>query len=677
MPGNPHLRNLRLIISSLLLIMILMLSYYSSIFLSSPGSISGSYGSPSGSNESYYYVFLRNNTDVHALLQSCASIYFIERNLTVPLIPWSLAIDPVCSINNTPFPNEPYITQAFFATNITLPNGTKIFLNIFFDSYIGCGHGKAKIVAVSKDWKDHVLTFHVFVPIDNASSIYVPAVLLSPAAMIVYKYLNTTFFEADIVVSNASFLDSFGLQTIHVKKYSFMFRFLVNEQTWNAYYWNGIKWIPCGYAPIALPIIDVRMLLYRFYENYYDNIHYYMTHPKELKLLVSKLKEMLRNGGTNEAIRYIREMAVNLLPRLWPTYSTKWKYLGKPIVTELDGFVVSPTRFNFTIPGFTDYVPNAYDDEIGPSSIVNLTKRIEPTLYKYIEEYLRTGNLNYLQRLVAKYNGFVYYTTNNIDPSRVDYKWVSLQYLPTVSFWGMMMVLPPTKTAEDLMPRHDIGYLYLEVDVNSSAPILVFKIRGEPSIDRIVAVSGIKCFSGVAIDSRLAIEWMLTGSNVVNYDKTVNMLENLMSVVDNSYVNMWYTIVTGGNWQEAMKNFLSGLKKYTIRAAEALGGSEAAEIMKYTIDENNPYIVPPHIMSAFMTKSSSTVAQITKAPTSRTPSYVPIESMASSITTIAPTRNTTHRSYYEIICVAPIVVVVIAIALYIMVLKGKRFSQNK
>lgn len=652
---------------SIALVVMLLATLYpaASLVFSSLGPAHRLYISMSVSPQPYYYVFIRNNTVPNGYPQSSALLYFIDRNMSVPLIPWTLAINPVCPINNTPFPNAPYIVQVYFQTNLTLPNGKKINTSIFFDDYMGCGHGKARIVAVSEDWKDKVLTFHVFVPVENASALYAPAILDSPASLVVYKYLNTTFFEADIVVYNASFLESFGLQSVHVRRYSFTFRFIVDERTWNAWYWDGREWVPCNYTPIALPIIDIRMLLYKFYKNYYENIHYYMTHPRELNLLVNKLKDMLKNGGTSEAVKYIRRMAHNLLPQLWPTLSSKWTYLGEPIRIGLGASVTSPKRFKFGIPGFTDYEPYPYDDEFAPPNIVNITRRLEPLLYKYIEEYLRTGNLDDLQRLVARYNGFIYYRTESSPVSGADGEWVTLQYLPMLTSWGLMMVLLPTETAEDIVSGHSLRYLYLEVSANGSAPIISFGIKGEPSMEKLAEKSGLECFSGVAIDSRLAREWLLTGVNAARFGNTINMLLNLMSVVENGYVNMWYSIITGSNPDEAMNSFLSMLKQSTIRTAESIGGEQGAAIMEYTIREDNPYTLPPQNTSA----QTTTIPQAKAQPSmTMAPAVAQQETITHSVSPTKPSlpSSSGHGTsnaylYYGLVAI----VVLVALAVYI------------
>ncbi|NPA98524.1 MAG: hypothetical protein GXO43_04005 [Crenarchaeota archaeon] len=651
-------KEILLVISSIIIVSI----FFGSILYPLPIIVSSTgieYRSGSTGSDPYYYVFLKNNTE------GWITLYLLDQNMRVSLIPLSSILSSTCCINKTIIPFANYIDLVQFDVNLILPNGTRLDdVLVSIADYIGCGQGEPKIVYVSKDWKNGMLTIHVFVPIDNASMYYVPAVFYSTTSLIEYKYLNQTYFETDIVIYNLADQYSYGLESLHVRKYNVTFRFIVDMRTWTAKYWNGREWIPCGSLPIALPFLDARLMLYEFYKSYYDNVHYYLTHPSELKILVEKLRNMLKNGRTDEAIEYIKKSFNNLLPQIWR--GNKWIYLGKPIYKGYGGFIVSPQKIHIYIPGFKDLLPEPYDLSGMTPGTAELAKKLKPLIVKAIEKYLKTGDLTDLQKLISKYNGFIYYKVEEVDPSQCDYEWVSLEYIPMISPASIDMPLPPS-SIKNIMPEANPGYAYLDLTPPANKSIVMLEISDEPSLGVLKKKSGLESFIGIAIDSRLAKEWFLTTRASVNYDMRFTLLNNLLSVIENSYINMWYSIITASSNPEiALKEFLSELKQAVINTAEALGGREAASLMEYTIRENNPYILPSSSLN------SSSPSHTTQTPlsgrniNSTSPTLITNKPNRSMTTIVSTTRSETlTRSSILYIGITVLVVLTTVITYFI------------
>jgi len=114
------------------------------------------------------------------------------------------------------------------------------------------------------------------------------------------------------------------------------------------------------------------------------------------------------------------------------------------------------------------------------------------------------------------------------------------------------------------------------------------KIIHNTTLANISSLNSREKYLAVAIDRRLAEEWMLTSNNSLDPSRRVGVLQNLLSTVINKYIQALFNIVNGADPEEAFAEFQSYLKTSVLAAAFQFGGEKSKEMMESLISGKKP-----------------------------------------------------------------------------------------
>jgi len=95
-------------------------------------------------------------------------------------------------------------------------------------------------------------------------------------------------------------------------------------------------------------------------------------------------------------------------------------------------------------------------------------------------------------------------------------------------------------------------------------------------------------YLAVAIDRRLAEEWMVTSNNSLDRGLRVGVLQNVLSTVINKYTQALFNIVNGADPEEAFGEFQSYLKTSVLAAAFQFGGEKGKDMLESLISGKKP-----------------------------------------------------------------------------------------
>ena len=611
-------------ITTLLLISISNVFAYNPYSVATANSYNNKLTAPS------YYIFYTNTT-------AYTTAYLLDNNYKVINLPLYKILPSTCPIINKLFPNANYIITNIGSVylNITLPNGTHINNMIYsIAEYLGCGTGKPRIAGITVDLKKKIITIHVFVPI-NGKGYNIPAVFTSDKTLLIYKYVNTTYFEVDLKLYNLTDQYSFGVQNIKTRSFNITYRFLVNENTWMSYYWNGHKWINIGMLPFATPAIDARYLLFKLYQNYANSIKYYMTHKLELNTIIEKIQHLLKTNQRKKAYALIDKIAGTPMPQLLVGESEA-VYWGKPIKYDTSN-VIGP-RLIFTIPPYTDI--NIIEND-------NAIDKIYDQLVEGIKQYLLTHNYSLLQQIIDRSNGFVKFGAEKYNGQQAEEYWVCLYYMPLLYIMPTLITLPsnPGFASQGI---NGVKYVFLDMETQSNGTQSIIRktISSEPSLSVIRNIIHRNSFGAVIIDRRLAAEWLLLSNRSIDWDSRIAIFYNVGSAIFNAYVNTIVNIVSGVNPDTEFENLLSYVKSVVIHAAYSLGGSIGEKVMEKTISLGKLELPPGYIESILPPISTSTTnTHKTLSPETITPNNSSRTTSSTSPTTsIENNENRTNTN---------------------------------
>ncbi len=238
-----------------------------------------------------YDVFIATNVSVR--------LYLLDRNMSVFEVPLSKALPFSCTNMSVPLLSGSNYQEISVLPGVSgiarvrpfyLPNGSLVYsvLFVIYD-YLGCTKNRARLLRVITEYRGEGIInayIAVAVPVMDPEEYSVESILYPKNIVITYRYFNTTHFEVDLMIYNASY-DIYG-GGIPSRTFNARYRFLVSPMDWRSWYWNGSKWVPAGVFPLASPFVAQALLIYRLYHSYYDDAEYYMDHHSDLEKIVEK-----------------------------------------------------------------------------------------------------------------------------------------------------------------------------------------------------------------------------------------------------------------------------------------------------------------------------------------------------------------------------------------------------
>ncbi|MET1159462.1 MAG: hypothetical protein ABWW65_00740 [Thermoprotei archaeon] len=591
-----------------------------------------------------YYVITINKT-------YDATLYILDNTYNVVLVPLSVALPLSCSVQNRIPPEGPHIhlITGFANVNWTLPNGTRI-TELFYTiaDYVGCGKDKAEVKEITLKYGGRefaTAVIHVFVPIPEPEKYLVPLELYPGSIMFIYKYVNSSHFELDVKLYNTGYtsyvkqciteyecvIEIAGF-SIALRKYNITFRFLIDTNSWTAKYWNGHKWIPIGSLPLAIPAMDLSLLLYELYQSYSRSINYYLTHKTELQIVVDKVKSLIESGETEKAWELLHKLAEGPIPQIWKAYNAS--YLGKEIKIEGPGGSVVGPSIKITFPAYDKIVIK-----------INKTGNLSNLIIEGLEKYIMEERMDTLNSVIAENNGFIYYATKYKNITRGTLLWTYIAVFPPGFGIDTLLILPAKHLSEYLGFSDRIEYAFLEIFP-----------RGLPISSEDIVIEESSSLPGprygnftIVIDSRLAEKWMLTNKKAVNPDTRVSILMNLMSTIMTKYGNTWYKVINKGNPEKEFQDFLSYLESAVLATAYQLGGEKGRDLVENLI----------HGGSLFPETANTTATTQFSPPSTTTQTSSPGSSEISS-------GEVNGFKWHTVYIVVPVLVVIVVASLVIL-----------
>ena len=506
-------------------------------------------------------------------------IWFIGENNSLLLIPLQETIDK--SLINNMTPDRVLLSDPSDGAdvNLTLPNGTEVkYIAYSLEHYYGFGEGSPKIWTITSTYfpEDKVLwlVIHVLVPPpEDIENYNVNSILDSDRTLIVYRYINETHFGVDI-----KFFDAYYAKTAipfdkSRKRFDITVRFIVNKSSWIAKYWDGSKWVSAGMLPIAGPALDLTNMLYKFYKAYNDTVNYYLTHRDQLSILINKIKTLLESGNHTGAVNLLYNVSRAPIPQEWRVLRTT--YLGRDYkYNPFDGSAAGKI-IEFYDPPHTDlwWVKADYKKFY----------ECKEELLSAVIDYLLNGTTEKLEDIIAEHHAFAKYQPYYYEGGNRSLMDIFQSYgLPAFGI-SLHLSLP----VDGLLGIPDIlknaSYAFLDtspaISINDAVIIRNTSLPKIPSEEEL----GNDCYLAVAIDKRLAEEWMLTSNNSLDPSLRVGILQNVLNTVINKYAQALYNIVNGADPEEAFGEFQSYLKTSVLAAALQFGGEEGREKLESLI----------------------------------------------------------------------------------------------
>ncbi len=576
---------------------------------------------PDNDGTTYDVSIIPNTTSTLYLLNSSLNVFRVSlaralpfscRNMSIPLLTRKnyLAINAVTSVNGCPN-IKPF----------RLPNGTlvKSILYLVYD-YVGCTRDKARLLRVVTTLESGGslnVYLAVAVPVKDPDKYTIRSILYPKDVIVIYRYFNSTHLEVDLELYNASY--DIGGETVPSKVFDIKYRFLVNIDTWESWYWNGERWVPAGIFPLATPLIAPAIRIYDLYHSYYMNAEYYLSHPKELRMVVMKMIGLRKAGEWEKANSFLDQLAEK--PLYEALRITKAVYLGKKI--EIDycrDTVVGPSIHVF-FPSVTGISVKTMDFP---------PKNIEEQLVKAIIEYVVHGNRALLEKIVEKYNGFVTgYGTWPMEAGWSSLMWASIFNAgePCTDF--MVTALPGKPLNKRLGLDDEIAYALMTLMPVSNHTVLktYHDVPLRPYISMIE--NGKSGYTLLAIDSRLAKALLF---NIKNANAVIN---NLISNLLTSYKNTWLQIVNGDNSTKLLKDFIVEINQTVKLAGLRLAGQEGVKAIENIIKHDGRIMLTE--IHGFST-SSNRIIQTSTTPNTRETQI----SIENAVTSNTPGRSTEH-----------------------------------